>query len=194
MGELTFDESTHTYRLDGSEIPSVSQIVDEAGCWGDKSFFKSKEPAIKGTRIHRCLELYDKQTLDWNIVKGSNYQPYIDAWSAFLFDHQAKIVLNEDKHHMTMEGVTFAGTIDRILEIDGKVHVVDIKTGKSYPKPYGVQTTAYGCLAEDLLGYEVESVFCLHFKERRGKLEYEVKEKDRAKWMPVWIQALKDRK
>jgi len=190
MGELTFDESTHTYRLDGEKKPSVSQIVDWSGAWGDKSFFKSKEPAIKGSRVHKCLELYDKQTLDWSSISGGNYDPYISAWTDLLSDLGGKVVENEQRHHMTIEGLTFAGTVDRVLEMpNGSLQVCDIKTGRHYPKPYGIQINAYRLLVEDMLGREVAGCFCAHLTDK-GK--YQIRAHDEPEWAERWRQICKE--
>ena len=184
MAELTFDEPTHEYRLDGAVIPSVSQIVQKAGLWGPGPGFKKMDPAIKGTRIHLATEYLDKGILDWSSVEGTGYVPFLSAWQDLLSDLGAKPIEIETRHWMTVEGLTFAGTVDRVLEFpDGSLQVCDIKTGRHYPKPYGVQINAYRLLVEDLLGREMAGCFCAHINDK-GK--YQIRAHDEPDWVERW--------
>jgi len=143
---LTLDER-HIYRLDGVEIPGVSEIIKDAGL---SSFKDSCDPwyADRGSKVHLACQLWDEadlneESLDPHIV------PYLEAWKKFLAESDAKILANEQMlHHPAL---LYAGTVDRILLIDGQEFVCDIKTGGKY-REYPIQTAGYALLLERPVG------------------------------------------
>lgn len=71
----------------------------------------------------------------------------------------------------------WAGTADQILKMpDGKLWLVDIKTGKEYPKDHQLQLTSYKLLWDHIHGKEhgeIDKLGCLYLNSR-GK--YNLKE------------------
>tara|TARA_Y100001938_G_scaffold141315_1_gene210864 strand:- start:1533 stop:2396 length:864 start_codon:yes stop_codon:yes gene_type:complete len=71
----------------------------------------------------------------------------------------------------------WAGTADQILKMpDGKIHLVDIKTGKEYPKDHELQLTSYKLLWDHIYGDEhgkIDKLACLYLNSK-GK--YKLKE------------------
>ena len=186
---LTFDPGPHEYKLDGKVIPSVSQLCTAGGLWDsfkNNSFVKKRlDPAIRGIRIHFATELMDQGKLDWEQVKGTGYEPYLDAWRNCLADTGVKIKEIEVRHHMTLGGCTFAGTVDRVVETPtGEVEIWDIKTGSDHPDPYSHQLAAYKALMEDFLGYEVSKVCCV-FIDKKGK--YRIRDKTGERYDRKWL-------
>lgn len=61
---VDFDEQTHTYRLDGVVIPSVTQVL------ASMSDFSWVNPAVLarkadiGRKVHKVCEWWDKDELD----------------------------------------------------------------------------------------------------------------------------------
>lgn len=187
---LTFDPGPHEYKLDGTVIPSVSHLCTAAGLWNhfkNNRFAKKRlDPAIRGSRIHFATELMDQGKLDWEQVKGTGYEPYLDAWRNCLSDSGAKIKEIEIRHYLTLGGCTFAGTVDRVVEAPtGEIEIWDIKTGKDYPDPYSAQLAAYKALMEDYLGYEVSRVCCV-FIDHKGN--YRIRDKTGERYDRKWLE------
>lgn len=172
MPQIDFDPVTHTYKIDGRILPSVTQVLESVGI----SDFSMVSPDVLrdaqqlGTDVHRLLELYDKGTIDYDTV--SDYiAPYLPPWVDFLETTGAKIIEIEKKVYC--ERYQYVGTLDRILEINGKLSVLDIKTGGNQLS-HSIQTAAY------LQAYN---------KDRRKKFDrytwYVDTEKKKQKWKLV---------
>ena len=58
LPELTFDEASHIYRLNGDIIPSVSKLMEplKDQCYGGISKRTLENAAIKGSAVHRELD------------------------------------------------------------------------------------------------------------------------------------------
>lgn len=124
---LEFDEATHTYRLDGQVLPSVTQIIrflnyDTAE--NAKSWLRDVA-ADRGSRVHAYTADIDMgaepENYDWDCVG------YIQAYKSFLRDYNPQWT-----HIEAVAGsleLGYAGTIDRIGRIDGETTIVDFKTG-----------------------------------------------------------------
>ena len=71
----------------------------------------------------------------------------------------------------------WSGTADQILKMpDGKIWLVDIKTGKEYPKDHELQLTSYKILWDHIYGKEhgkIDKLACLYLNSK-GK--YKLKE------------------
>ena len=71
----------------------------------------------------------------------------------------------------------WAGTADQVLKMpDGKIWLIDIKTGKEYPKDHELQLTSYKILWDHLYGKEhggIDNIACLYLNSK-GK--YKLKE------------------
>lgn len=84
---LTFEEDTHTYRLDGMVVPSVTQILKELGFVDfsgiDPEVLRKK--AELGTYVHKCCELLFQQDLDIENVDPEALG-YVRAFEKFLIE------------------------------------------------------------------------------------------------------------
>ena len=64
----------------------------------------------------------------------------------------------------------WAGTADQILKMpDGKIWLVDIKTGKDYPKDHELQLTSYKLLWDHIYGKEhgeIDIIACLYLNSK----------------------------
>lgn len=58
--ELEFDEETHTYTLNGKELPSVTKMLD-TGEYKEVDEFILKQACERGHEIHKEIELYFKE-------------------------------------------------------------------------------------------------------------------------------------
>jgi CRISPR/Cas system-associated exonuclease Cas4 (RecB family) len=67
------------------------------------------------------------------------------------------------------ENLPFAGTIDRVYRIDGKIVVLDIKTGNEYNPQHMIQLEMYAQLFESEFGVTVDYLADLYLKEWRSE-------------------------
>lgn len=157
VAELTFDEATHTYRLDGQVVPSVTQLLAPI-----KPDFSAIPPAVLeakralGIEVHYACELDDEDDLDEDSVPEA-VMPYLQAWRKFKADSGAVVLANERKLvHPTLR---YAGTIDRLARVRaGDVYLIDLKTSISMNASFGVQLAGYQLLlevADDLAGLKL---------------------------------------
>lgn len=137
---LEFDERQHVYRLQGREIPGVTQVL------APLVDFSQVPPAILeakrdlGSRVHLATHLDDEQDLDETSVED-DVRPYLEAWRHFLRVSGAKVMLTEKR--VLHESMEYAGTLDNVLVIEGQRWLIDKKTSISLPHAVGPQTAAY---------------------------------------------------
>lgn len=143
---LQFDAATHTYRLCGMVVPSVTRIlaplVDLSGIRPE--VLEAKRDL--GSRVHYACQLSDEDDLDEDSVEA-DVEPYLAAWRRFLRESGAKVLANEQKVGDPM--LMVAGTLDNILLMSGTKWVVDKKTSFATPISAGPQTAAYQRLNGD---------------------------------------------
>ena len=144
---IQFDEKTHTYTLDGTELPSVTHI-----CRFLAYDYKSDRPWIaeaaarRGTAVHEACALidYGEEPKETPEIAG-----YLKAYRRFLKDYRPDWELIE--HPMGDLELGCAGTLDRYGTLyDGRRCLLDIKTGQLHAPSLRAQLTAYS----DLLGRE----------------------------------------
>lgn len=137
---LTFDAERHEYRLLGGVVPSVTQIlsplVDLSGI--AKSVLEAKRQL--GQDVHFACELLDEDDLDESSLT-EEVEPYVRAYRKFKADTGTLVLLNE--HQVGEPTLMYAGTLDRVLLLNGQRWLVDLKTCISTPLAVGPQTAAY---------------------------------------------------
>ena len=140
---VQFDEKTHTYTLDGKELPSVTHIirylaVDKANNADPNMALMARE---RGSAVHEATVMYD---YSGEIPDDfpAEYAPYLEAYVQFVRDYKPSWELIE--HQMCNATLGFAGTLDRFGVIDGKWCILDIKTSYKVDIPsLSAQLTAY---------------------------------------------------
>jgi len=115
-----FDEKAHIYYGDDVPMPSVTQILKAAGCMGH---YKGTKARDRGSAIHEATEVWD--TL--KIVPDDECKYYVEAWAKFSTDNKIEILASEQQVYN--EQLWYAGTLDRIIRINGFIAMLDIKSG-----------------------------------------------------------------
>lgn len=130
---LTFDPETHIYRLDGEVMPSVTQVLQEAGLI-DASWF-TEYARTRGTAVHAACHYCDEGDLDESTLDAV-ILPYLEGWRKFkewlkepFFDIEKPLVDTTWR---------YAGTPDRVTSCQ----IVDLKTGQE-SDTWGIQLAAY---------------------------------------------------
>lgn len=121
---LEFDSQTHTYRVDGRVVPSVTQILKNTGFIDDRFF--TVEAAQRGTRIHEASVMVENNTLDWFSINDEDH-PYVRAYEKFLKESEFKAIMIE--YRLYCKVYNFTGTPDRVGYLGDKPVIIDLKTG-----------------------------------------------------------------
>lgn len=177
--ELTFDEKTHVYKLNGTVIPSVTTIMKPLS----NSLYKSIDEKVlnraaeRGTIVHNAIENYIK----FGITDCPHeFIGYFNAYLKWCRDYKPEILHSEQQtYHKFMR---YAGTIDCICMIDGLKILVDYKTSAAVNRMLtGVQTEAYA-KAYETHGEKIDKKAILHL-DKFGNYEFiEYKRNDTESW------------
>ena len=168
LPELRFDDSLHQYSLDGTVIPSVTQIMkplsnnEYEGISG-----KTLEvAATKGSAVHGAIENWIKFGI---IDIEPEFQGYMDGFLSWWDTYKPEVIASEMKtYHKLM---WYGGTVDLLCKIGRDVCLVDYKTTyRLFQKNCAVQLEAY---SQSLLshGIEVDMKYIIHLK-KEGKWEF----------------------
>jgi hypothetical protein len=138
---LEFDAPSHTYRLAGRIVPSVTQIL------GIVTDFDGIPPAVlenarrRGEAVHKMIDLDNREELDETSVTDE-LAPFLKAWRKFLAESGAVVISSELRVYH--EKLGYAGTADLLLDWNGRYVLPDIKATYAVPRTVGIQTAAYG--------------------------------------------------
>lgn len=146
MFDLAFEPDSHTYSVSGMVLPSVTQVLQPLQDFRFVDDATLRAAASFGTAVHRVCELYDQDDLVMDSVDRP-LVPYLEAWCRFLSETRAKVLQVEQRYHHRSLG--YAGTLDRLLEIDGARVLADIKSVSRLSAVVGVQLAAYATLLEN---------------------------------------------
>lgn len=124
MTELTFDPDTHTYRLAGKLLPSVSEIISPLGNSEENDLLEMRleRAAERGTILHAALA--DLLSGDEPEVP-SDYEKYMDGVRLFLDEHSLEPYAMEEPTYS--ERLWVAGTPDFVGLFDGELAILDYK-------------------------------------------------------------------
>ncbi len=137
---LAFDQGTHTYRLDGKVVPSVTQVLECLHDWSrvPRDLLEAKRQL--GTAVHIACELDDANDLVEESVHES-VRGYLEGYRKFKREMRPEVLAVETK--VANHAMHYAGTLDRVLGVDGIKWLVDLKSCTQVHAPVGPQTAAY---------------------------------------------------
>ena len=140
-----FEEKDHRYLLDGTEIPSVTQVLTAEG-FIDARWY-TDEGRARGLAVHIATHLYDEDDLDWNTVQPV-IMPYLEAYVRFR--GETVFVPQEIEVPHCHEKYRFGGRPDRRGKwklTKGKI-LLDVKSGGVEPWA-GLQLGGYELFYDD---------------------------------------------
>jgi hypothetical protein len=138
MEELRFDPAEHKYFVGKREVPSVTTILKEEG-FIDSAWF-TESGRQRGSYVHLAVHYHDMNELDEDSLDDT-IRPYVEAWKRFKVD--TGIVIIESEVPILDPLKRYAGTPDKIVMLDDKQSVLDLKTGIVSPW-VRLQLCAYG--------------------------------------------------
>jgi len=139
--KVEFIPATHSYFVDDVLVPSVTQILRPLMA----HMPDCPEAMGRGTRAHAALHLYDEDKLDMSTV-DADIQPFVNAYMAFKADSGVVIAASEK---IVTSRIGYAGTLDRIVFLNGHMAVLDIKCGEQLPSWVGLQLAGYQIAASE---------------------------------------------
>ncbi|MCD8294908.1 MAG: Dna2/Cas4 domain-containing protein [Clostridia bacterium] len=176
---LEFEERTHTYRLDGFELPSVTTIMKPLSQANYKgiSEFTLNQAADKGTIVHGSIEEF---ILYGMIDVPEEYKGYLDAFMDWYELRKPTPLIIE---HQTCHKIfRYAGTVDNVSEINGVKTLIDYKTTyNTSSNTWGIQLEAYAkCLEQE--GINIGRKMVLHLAKTGKWKEIEYPVPDAESW------------
>lgn len=138
------------YTIDDSWYPRVTRIVSIKAKPGLANFYSqvgskagqaiSEEAAREGTMVHEAVE---SLILGQKPVIPEIVRPAVRAFENFRTQHDIEVAPDGVERRILNRGHRYAGTVDVIARVDGKLGVLDIKTSQAIYRDYNLQTAAY---------------------------------------------------
>jgi hypothetical protein len=143
--KIEFDNINHRYKLDGIQVPSVTQILKSAGLTPDFSAIDPlvlQEKARLGTEVHELTQIVDV-TGALPEVCTAQALPYLQAYLQFKTDFA--FTPWEIELQVASRVFGYAGTLDRLGAINGTLdpYIIDVKTSEDCPYYHGPQLAGY---------------------------------------------------
>ena len=136
---LSFDAETHTYRVNGMVVPSVTQVLRSVGLAIEPYSPNGEQAMERGARVHLAC-LYDD---DGDILESEFTEEelgYLAGWRKFK-EETRWVSLSREKPFYSERG--YCGTPDAIGSFPNQgVAVLDIKTG-TFERWHKLQRAAY---------------------------------------------------
>lgn len=123
--ELTFDEATHLYRLNGTELPSVTTVMKplSSEVYGGVDEWVMERAAGRGTAVHNAIE-------NWSLYGiediAPEYRGYFNGFLAWVHDMKPNVIGNECR--LYHKALRYAGTADLPCVVGNESVMVDVKT------------------------------------------------------------------
>ena len=159
--EISFDEPTHTYTVNGVRFPSVTEVVSvlrpESGARDDVLEYKRQI----GKAVHKAIELMEAGTLDTDSLDPA-IVPFVEAFRKFKAETGFTVLHSE--MIVYSKKLRVAGTLDLTGMRGGKpqVELLDLKAVWTMGDETAIQTVGYAICYEELTGVKID---------RRGGLQ-----------------------
>lgn len=166
-------------RLGSLQRDSVSRdelypmLVEAAGAHE----IKKTKAADSGTEIHDFCERFAKSKMGLGDVPDmkqyENNEPVLNGIQGFLDWFNAnKVEFVEIERVVYSKKYDFAGRFDLIAKVDGKLMLLDYKTGKGVYDESGLQLAAYRLAWEEENGKQLDGHGILHLDKETAGFEY----------------------
>jgi hypothetical protein len=169
------------YQTNDGYVPSVTTILEAYP--KDASYFKwlkdvgsdadsiRDEAGRRGSVVHELTEKYDSGE-ECTFIGEQGYPRYkMSEWSMFEryveFSQTYKPTIEAMELHMISGELGFAGTLDRVINLNGKSMLIDIKTSNSIYPSYWLQLSAYNELLKTInINVDMVGILWLNAKTR----------------------------
>jgi hypothetical protein len=172
--QLTFLDSRFYKTDDGGFVPSVTTILE---CYpkgaayynwlkenGKDSDEIRDEAGRRGSVVHKLTEDYDTGEEVQLVNKNGSIDYKLNEWAMFEryveFRKRFQFVTERIELNIISQDLGYAGTIDRVINMNGERILLDIKTSNAIYPSYWLQLAAYRALLY-IAGIEVDKVAIL---------------------------------
>jgi hypothetical protein len=139
------------YTIDGDWYPRVTKIVGIKAkpalyyYYGEAKSYKAAQEvtersAVEGTMLHEAVE---GLLLGKTDAIPDEVAPAVRAFQEFAANNHIETSPELVERRIVNRDHRYAGTVDAIARIGGKLGVLDIKTSQSIYRDYNLQTSAY---------------------------------------------------
>lgn len=155
--QITFTDNRFYSTENGAHVPSVTTILQaypkDAHFYqwlkqvGEDADTIRDEAGRRGSIVHKLTEEYDAGmeinllNTDGNIGFKLSEWSMFERYVQFRKSHDFKVLLSEV--NIVDPKLGYAGTVDRVIEYNGKNILVDIKTSNAIHDQYWLQLAAY---------------------------------------------------
>ena len=158
---LEYYDDTHTYLVNGAEVPSITQIL--------QTHFKTKyagvdkitleNAAAKGTEVHEAIERYCQTGADDGSPELIGFKFLKKMYKFEVLNNEIPVVLYRDGLPVA------AGRVDMLLEKDGVLGLADIKRTYSLDLDYlGYQLNLYRIAYQQTYGVDIGFLRGIHVR------------------------------
>jgi len=146
------------YEIDGKWYPRVTKILEIKSKPALYRFYASmpsfehgedmkQKSADEGTLVHETVQAL---AVGKQVDIDPSIKPAVDAFLEFTEKKRIKFVPEFIEKRLVNNRDRYAGTIDAVAHLDGRIGVLDIKTSQSIYRDYNLQTAAYmGVLTDE---------------------------------------------
>jgi|WetSurMetagenome_2_1015567.scaffolds.fasta_scaffold06020_17 hypothetical protein len=124
---VKFNPERHEYSVTDRIIPSVTQILKNAGYIDDRYF--TAESRDRGTAVHELCRRYTDGIRIDKTGRSLESLEYVNAFAKWMQEKHVYVILSETIVYGNIDGHEYAGKFDILAEINGKRVLVDLKTG-----------------------------------------------------------------
>lgn len=169
--QITFLDTRFYLTEQGNYVPSVTTILD---CYpkppsfydwlkkvGEDADTIRDEAGDRGSTVHKLTERYDAGeevnlisetgSIDYKLIEWAMFERYVE------FRRRFELQIIHSELHLLSDKLGFAGTLDRVIQFNGRLLIIDIKTSNSLYDHYWLQMAAYKeLLAEVQPGLKID--------------------------------------
>lgn len=169
---IEFLDSRFYQHANGNFYPSVTTILDaypkSAAFYewlkkaGEDADEIRDEAGRKGSAVHQLCEDYDRgfECSILNEFGNAQYKQIewamLERYVEFREKHKYELVANEVHYISPVLG--FAGTLDRVFKVNGKLILIDIKTANSLHNHYWLQQAAYKAMWDEVNEQKIDEI------------------------------------
>jgi hypothetical protein len=171
--------------------PSTTQVLKDAGLYGDIERFGDAESMRRGRLVDAAcnLLLMEKEIPASWYDQHPECEPYIAGYQHFLIRHKVRLI--QCAFEVVNKAERYIGHPDQLIMLDDVQAMIDIKTG-GMPKTTALQTASYE-LAERSMGVPRSIRVGLQLVGGDFKLHYFTNPADFDEWTILvrahWIKA-----
>lgn len=158
---VEFIPEQHIYVIDGIITPSVSEILafkfDDYSGVPREMLQRASE---RGTELHKAIEEYEKTGKTSELKELKNYQFLKKHYGFENIDNEVTVMYERDGRTL------YAGTLDQLIKIDGKLGINDFKRVSAPNKnKIAYQLNLYRLAYEQTFKQKIDFLAFTHLRE-----------------------------